>query len=59
MVDSDNGQYVEFKAYEDLLARYLSLFDTAGSYVDQVARVDMTLDEAKRAILVVRRLEGL
>ena len=59
MSSVSNGDYVEFTAYGELAEQYQSLFETAGSYVDQVARGEITADQAKAAFLVIKRFAGL
>jgi len=59
MASAGNGDYVEFTAYVELVERYQSLFETASSYVDQVARGEITADQAKAALSVIRRFAGL
>lgn len=59
MVSASNGEYVEFMVYDELLAQYQSLYETARSYVEQVARGEITADQAKAGLLAVRRLAGL
>jgi hypothetical protein len=41
------------------VAQYQSLYETARSYVEQVARGEITADQAKAGLLAVRRLGGL
>lgn len=58
MVSADRGDYVESVAYDELLAQYQSLYDTAVAYMDMVDCGEMTVDQAKAALLAVRRLGG-
>lgn len=58
MASASNGDYVEFTAYGELAAQYQSLFETACTYVDQMARGEITAEQAKAALLVIRRFAG-
>lgn len=54
-----HGEYVDFNSYEEIVMKYLNIFEVAGSYLDQVALGEISADQAKIALLAIRRLEGL
>jgi hypothetical protein len=58
MVEAKDGEFVEFAAFDDLQARYLNVFEAASTYVDLVASGEITAEQAKLALLAIRRLEG-
>ena len=58
MVDSNDGEYVPFEAYKQLLTERRELYELAISLVSQIEEGETTTDEAHKALAVSRRLEG-
>jgi hypothetical protein len=59
IVEASDGEFVDFAAYDDLQARYVNVFTAAATYVDLVASGEITAEQAKLALVAIRRLERL
>lgn len=57
-VDAEDGEYVPFEAYAQLLSEHRDLYEVATSLVSQIAAGETTTDEGHQALAVSRRLEG-
>jgi hypothetical protein len=59
MDETASGDFVEFAAYEQLKAEYVSLFDFTSTLLAQVEGSDLTPAKAAEALAVLRRLVGV